>query len=594
MLKYLMHLDTIDVDELARGICSKNTLYKAKNGERMINGVQFYYMIRRLFLSQERFQIMIDGDENKYFIWLYESRKTIIEEKYEKLSEFVSPDTEKQFKAFQPMLGYEISFIRYIISMETGSSVEEAYQYIRNSVEYMISEDGRLRAGRYGTDELNRFMNYLEFVLITGKASEEKVREGFMQILEMTEMKTRDPWEEAKLYPRIVSYMLNSVGHIIPAEIWKTLLIRALECLKRTWRCYDLPEILRLLIKVDGQSDYAEKERYKKWYEAVCKAYDVAEYSPSFNRYDSHDTAAQLYLIHEYLKRNRDSVVKNGKTLSQQELSDGIMNLDNYSRVETGKHRPRKTHFEDLTRRLGVSPYFYQGEIVTENPKDFSLMSDIREAGNRGDKDRLRTTLKTLKEDLDLEYTVNRQFIDEHQLSLDIMDGIITREKSIPKLIEILSYTIPYRIDEKHVYTRLEGEILYRIVETKRSCGSLTDEDVEILRTYVKNVESAKQSTWDRKQLQKRLLAGILQTKGELKEAEKLARECVQEMVEAQEALVMPDCLDILAESIIIKDRDQAAELLKAAYWICDLREDILNKQGIEQFYQEMFQTSIN
>ena len=310
--------------------------------------------------------------------------------------------------------------------------------------------------------------------------------------------------------------------------------------------------------------------------------------------FDSHDRDYQIYLIHEYLRRSRlNTKNESGKTFSQEQLSEDIMNLGNYSRVETGRHRPRRDHFEKLTKRMGVSSELIQGEIITKNPGDFSLMSDIRRAVNGGDKDEVKLKLQMLSKNLDRKYAANAQFLDEQQVSLDILEGRLSRTESIPKLIDILSYTTPYRKDDLHVYSRLEGEILYRIVETKRVCGRMTDEDVVILMSYLKSVETASVTSWDRKQLPKRLLAGILQTAGELKEAEQMSEECLVEMIKAQDATVMPDCLDILAESILDKDPRTASELLKAAYWLCDFYGNDMNKQALAEFYIMVYKRTI-
>ena len=72
MLNFLMELSNTEIEELARGICSPVNLYKVRSGERELNAVFFYLMIRRLYLSPERFQMMIDADEYVYFSWILE------------------------------------------------------------------------------------------------------------------------------------------------------------------------------------------------------------------------------------------------------------------------------------------------------------------------------------------------------------------------------------------------------------------------------------------------------------------------------------------------------------------------------------------
>ena len=69
--------------------------------------------------------------------------------------------------------------------------------------------------------------------------------------------------------------------------------------------------------------------------------------------------------------------------------------------------------------------------------------------------------------------------------------------------------------------------------------------------------------------------------------------ECLVEMIKAQDATVMPDCLDILAESILDIDSQRASELLKAAYWLCDFHGDDMNKQALSEFYIMVYKRGI-
>ena len=72
-----------------------------------------------------------------------------------------------------------------------------------------------------------------------------------------------------------------------------------------------------------------------------------------------------------------------------------------------------------------------------------------------------------------------------------------------------------------------------------------------------------------------------------------MSEECLVEMIKAQDATVMPDCLDILAESILDIDSQRASELLKAAYWLCDFHGDDMNKQALSEFYIMVYKREI-
>ena len=142
MMKFLMKLDDLDIDELSRGICSKTNLYRVRNGERDISAVFFYHISRRLFLSPERFQIMIDKDEYKYFSWIYKVKSAISGHKFEELSKLVSTDQEDMLHEFQSVVGYEMAAIRGILYLEVQYDWKAAYKEFKKSVSYMIADKG--------------------------------------------------------------------------------------------------------------------------------------------------------------------------------------------------------------------------------------------------------------------------------------------------------------------------------------------------------------------------------------------------------------------------------------------------------------------
>ena len=313
---------------------------------------------------------------------------------------------------------------------------------------------------------------------------------------------------------------------------------------------------------------------------------------------ESIERDVEISLIHEYIRRSRLNM-KNaeGKSISQKkflhELDDRIINLVNYSRIEAGKSSPSRASFEVLTRQLNVSGDYKRGEIVSNDISDYWLITDIRTAANKGDADELETKLKILEERLDMDFEENRQFIDQKKVILAVLKKEITEQESIERLIKVLKYTCPYEANLNYVYDTVEEETIYMIVRNKRICGVMKQEDVDILKSYLQNEESKEGSSWYRKGDIKRLLAGILQTQGDVEEGKRLAKECLKEMIEVHSFFYAKDCIDILAECLIEQDKDYAIELLKDAYWLCDLCGDTRSMTAINAFLQKSFNVSI-
>ena len=264
------------------------------------------------------------------------------------------------------------------------------------------------------------------------------------------------------------------------------------------------------------------------------------------------------------------------------------MSQVNYSRIESGKSTPSRASFEALTYKLDVSGDYRRGEITSNDISDYWLITDIRSAANKGNADELETKLKILEEKLDMGSVENRQFIDQKKIILAVLRKEITEQESIEKLVKVLEYTCPYEPNINHVYNTVEEETIYMIVRNKRISGTMKEEDVEILKTILENEESKEGSSWYRKSGVKRLLAGILQTAGDIDEAERLARECLNEMIEVQDFFFAKDCLDILAECLIEKDKEYAVSLLNSTYWLCDLCNDTVSMKAIEAYLHSL------
>ena len=460
----------------------------------------------------------------------------------------------------------------------------------------MLAEDimKPLNPGRYSTEELNRFMNYLDLMLEMGKVTLETAKLTFDQIHQMASFSSRDPREEARLYPRIVCFTLKTVGEAFSPEIWATMIREAIMYLRKTADCYDMPSLLELLCETAYYNNDPEEERHKNWYKAICIAFDQGQFPVRFNRYDAHDSHNQLYLIHEFLKRNR-LVMKEliGRDFTQEELSHSIMDPVNYSRIESGVVRPRAVNYKKLARKMGISSETYQGEITTSYLSDFQLLADIRHAVNTGDITALKEGLSVLNDHLDRDIIVNAQILDQFQVNLDLLEGRINEEQSISKWTEVLNYTVPYEPDEKRIYSDLEINIIYKIIRSKRRLRIMTDQDIRILEAVLNSEKKSQITSWERTGMLQRLHAGIMQTQGEVVKSEEEAVQCLREMIKAQSAHLMADCLDILAEDIMVERPEEAEELMQATYWICDLYQNTGNRDSMAKIISRFFDVPV-
>ncbi|MBQ4045386.1 MAG: hypothetical protein II627_02965, partial [Lachnospiraceae bacterium] len=502
MFSNLKDIGHISLKELSAGICSRSYLSRVMRGKTEIKGIYIYYIMKRLFVSPDRFFILIDQKEYEYFLWLHNCQELVAKEQYEELAAVLKQnDPGKRFNEFGLLVQRDLAYFRYIVAREVKKDYPTALAEIKKNVDFMLAEDSMkpLNPGRYSTEELNRFMNYLDLMLEMGKVSLETAKITFDQIHQMASFSSRDPREEARLYPRIVCFTLKSIGEAFSPEIWDTMIREAIMYLRKTADCYDMSPLLALLCEAASYNEDPEEERYKNWYKAICIAFKEGEFPVGFNRYDAHDSHNQLYLIHEFLRRNR-LMLKGlkGREFMQEGISDSIMDPSNYSRIERGDVRPRAANYKKLALKMGISSETYQGEITTSYLSDFQLLAEIRHAVNASDITALKEGLSVLNDHLDRGIVANAQLLDQFQVNLELMEGRINEEESIGRWIEILNYTVPYEPDEKRIYTDLEINIIYKIVRSKRRLRIMTDQDVHILEAVLNSEKASQITSWER------------------------------------------------------------------------------------------------
>ena len=595
MIEYLKQLDNITIRELARGILSESSLSRIINEDQDINAVYFYYLIRRLGVSPERFRIMADTKDYEYFTWLDQCQEYIKERRYPELIEALEQsDLDNRFRAYGKLPMREKDYFTYVLEADYYHRDEKAFKFLIQSIDYMISNDAMLIPGHYSAEEINRFFNYLDISLQLKKISTKHFKTVVDRLLQFMRMNPREPIEEAKLYPRVICAALINAGHLYSSKKAENLLKEAYSKLEKTVTTFDLPELLRQLESVYQSMRNPEINRVQHWYEAIQTVYDLANLSTAFNKFSINDSEYHLYLMHEYLRNNRiRNSIQGDEDISQREISEGIMEPENYNRVERGKSRLQKKNFKALANKLEVNDDLYLGEIRTPYLEDYGLLTEINQASNRGDLERLEVSYEKLNSHLDRQYPENRQYLEQAETDIRILKKEISEFDSLDTLMKILNYTLPYKPDEYHSYTGVEKELLYRVVRIKRKYSVLEDTDVAILKACIKSEEKNAKVTWRRIGILKRLLAGILQTSGQLEESEVLCRADLRTLLKSDHAFLLMDYLDILAESILYKNKEEAKQLMQATYWIGDLYQKDAMRDAMAGFYQSIFNESI-
>ena len=136
MFSNLKDIGHISLKELSDGICSRSYLSRVMRGKAEIKGIYIYYIMKRLFVSPDRFFILIDQREYEYFLWLHTCQELVAAEKYDELADILEQnDPGKRFSEFGLLVQRDLSYFRYITAREVRKDYPAALTEIKTAVD---------------------------------------------------------------------------------------------------------------------------------------------------------------------------------------------------------------------------------------------------------------------------------------------------------------------------------------------------------------------------------------------------------------------------------------------------------------------------
>lgn len=146
-----------------------------------------------------------------------------------------------------------------------------------------------------------------------------------------------------------------------------------------------------------------------------------------------------MYNIGDVIKQTRKNLV-----LTQEELCDGICSVETLSRIENGKQIPSKSTFQALMERMGKDgeryiPLVHSDEMNTI--KEWNRLNSLLEKRKYYELDSALTDFEIY---IDMEDSVNRQFIIRARALNDYFLHRINEKEKRMRLIEAVRCTIPH------------------------------------------------------------------------------------------------------------------------------------------------------
>lgn len=255
---------------------------------------------------------------------------------------------------------------------------------------------------------------------------------------------------------------------------WLSDYDNAIEALRNDGRTYYLAELCDMM-------DIIVSRMKKLLSEDVCKSMKLDDKKNTVDRYQemllyiekltgiSRYTKNGMYMYFEPNVYRMEKVVADRRRLlgiTQNQLAEGICTAKTIRRLEQGHCRPHGYNLYEILNRLELYSDFVMDEIVSYDAGDMELLEKVYDAIGMNETERAQELLQTLKANLDMEYTRNRQTIERMETNFAYGRREIELKVYLEKMKNIIGYSVKYEhvLKNPAVYlTSCETTILHNM-----------------------------------------------------------------------------------------------------------------------------------
>ena len=255
---------------------------------------------------------------------------------------------------------------------------------------------------------------------------------------------------------------------------WLSDYDNAIEALRNDGRTYYLAELCDMM-------DIIVSRMKRLLSEDVCKSMKLDDIKNTADRCRemllyiekltgiSRYTKNGMYMYFEPNVYRLEKVVADSRRLlgiTQNQLAEGICTAKTIRRLEQGHCRPHGYNLYEILNRLELYSDFVMDEIVSYNAGDMELLEKVYDAIGMNETERAQELLQTLKANLDMGYTRNRQTIERLETNFAYGRREIELKVYLEKMKNIIGYSVKYEhvLKNPAVYlTSCETTILHNM-----------------------------------------------------------------------------------------------------------------------------------
>lgn len=494
-------------EDLCKGLCDRAVLVRFEQGKCNSEKILIDAMLQRLGLSINKFGAVYSNNEYE----CYELRREIV-------VNIVNGDivqVKQQLIAYEKYCNNSSTKTLHNQFIKLSEILMEMDRYGKydKRMEVMIRQALCLTCLDFQEKEI---MNYLlcdkEITLILLLAEnlfhQEKVDEAldiYYTLISYIDKNVSDEEELTRLYPK-VALLLSEI--LLKLGRYKELIHycrKGIQILRENHKINFLEELLSVCLagwKADGSIKYLV---HRECYQTAINGLKMLNESVLSGKRDIQlllDPVAQGYLI-----GNQISVLRKISGLTQEDFGE-ICEPVSISKIEHGR-KPTESNYRKIMDKMGRDGMRYYSFILSDKYMLHVARSDFSRYIMRNDYHNAEKALLILETGLDGTEPVNCQYLMRSRALLDNVNGKLSQEMILERLMEAIRITAP--ADEKHQaeenlpderlseksllallddwpLTQMETVIWNNIANAKGRLGNI-EEKIQILSKIKKNYE---------------------------------------------------------------------------------------------------------
>ena len=575
ILKNIREALGMSAKEIYEGLCCRSTYDRYESGENEISLTRLFFLLERMGVSNERFEVMIPDYIYEFYQW-YENCMKLVEKRdweglvgeSKRFDELVLEDEDIQ-------LAYK-DYIEYIIARHGEKDNNKAYSLIMKALNHTVKDVESIaeEKKRLSVFEWNLFINLYDLKYEMNPDKNADITDILYDVYNYYRVNVTDKFIIYKTLPRLaLTMLLNDRGSLISQKRIE-LEEESLKVLTKYYCWVGLPEVLRLLSK-DVKTLHA-RTVYAKHREALVSILNKYGFSEDFRVEVFRESHPLSMLLSDNLKVYRQKM-----GLTMEEVSDDICAFESYSRYERGIKYPKRKKMEKLAERLGMEWFLIRAEIDVDDYESLLLATECRRLGATQEIDAFNVRIKELEGKIGTKSHRNKLAIGLYEL-LTKAENEVTVEK-----LEALLPKKGSEFGDGLFYSRMEIDVMNYIVRNKGEKDTVAG--IRLTESMLDNEKKKKMWDWRYTSVSEKNLAFLYMNNRNYHECSNMCEVLINKALTEDSVFLMMNLLAYLVESAEnAGNTEQAMGICKILFYISELyqRHD---SEMIRNFYEKKY-----